>query len=519
MRRFRYHVIVCALLVFTCCDWNIQIAMADDRPNIVLIMADDLGFSDLGCYGGEIETRNLDSLARDGMLMTQFYNCAKCTTTRAALVTGRYPRPRGGLLEMEDLTIGELMKSAGYSTSLSGKWHLGHSDTTHPFRRGFDRFYGLLDGCCNFFDPSIPDPKFKGGRVRVFAKDDTRITEFPDDFYTTTAFTDHATESIELFSKKEQPFFLHVTYTAPHYPLHAPEATIKKYLGKYRGGWHQLRQSRWKRQQELGLFPRSYKLSPIDSRSYDWETAEQEWEDRRMATYAAMIDEMDGQIGRIVKSLRDAGELDNTLLMFFADNGGCAEEPGGRVSSRVPGPKEFYTAVGPSWGWAQNTPFKRYKQWVNEGGISSPMIAHWPRTIAKGSKSDAVGHVMDLPATCAELANIQWPKTYQGRSVQPVEGLSMLPVLNGDDAERHKMLFWEWSGNKALRHSNWKYVYDKLEKRWALYDIVADRTETQDLSGKYPDLSKEFRDAWELWGEQTGVSKSKDASKQKNQRK
>lgn len=480
-----------------------------ERPNIVLIMADDLGYSDLGCYGGEIETPNLDALAAGGMQMTQFYNCAKCTTTRAALVTGRYPRPHGGLLQMEDLTIGELMRHAGYATSLSGKWHLGHGDTTHPFHRGFERFYGLLDGCCNFFDPSIPDPKFKGGKTRVFGQDDKRITEFPSDYYTTTAFTDHAIECVQEYSNTDRPFFVHVTYTAPHYPLHAPEKTIQKYLHRYRDGWMALRQKRWQRQQELKLFGSQYVLSPMDSRAYDWETADAAWEDRRMATYAAMIDEMDGQIGRLVEAIRDAGELDNTLIMFLADNGGCAEEPGGRNTDRIPGPKEYYTAVGPSWGWAQNTPFKRYKQWVNEGGISTPMILHWPDRIAPGTKSDAVGHVIDLAPTCAELAGVDWPSQYDGRVVQPAEGLSMTPVIGGDAADRHDEIFWEWSGNRAIRRGNDKLVYDKIEKRWALYDIGRDRTETNDLTGQKPKLAQTLENRWVEWAKETGVFKEK----------
>ena len=480
-------------------------ACADDRPNIVLIMADDLGYSDLGCYGGEIETPNLDALARDGLQMTQFYNCAKCTTTRAALVTGRYPRPKNGLLTMNDLTIGELMKTAGYTTSLSGKWHLGHSDTTHPFHRGFDRFYGLLDGCCNFFDPSIPDPKYKGGRTRVFGQDDKRITEFPKDFYTTTAFTDHAIESVQKFSRNDKPFFLHITYTAPHYPLHAPEQTIAKYRGRYLGGWDELRRTRWKRQKQLGLLDPKFKLSGTDSRSYDWDSADQDWEDLRMATYAAMIDEMDQQIGRLVHALREAGELDNTLLAFFADNGGCAEEPGGRNKNLIPGPKEYYTAVGPAWGWAQNTPFKRYKQFVNEGGISSPMIVHWPAKIPGGSKSNAVGHVIDLAATCAELGQVEWPETYEGRKVHPAEGKSLLPVLSGDDADRHATIYWEWKGNRAIRRGNDKLVYDKILKGWALYDMSADRTETNDLSTADPAKAAKFEADWMTWGKETGV--------------
>lgn len=483
--------------------------LAQERPNVVLIMADDLGFSDLGCYGGEIDTKNLDALARGGMQMTQFYNCAKCTTTRAALVTGRYPRPKGGLLELEDLTIGELMREAGYATCLSGKWHLGRDKSNHPFHRGFDRFYGLLDGCCNFFDPSIPDPKFKKGRTRVFGQDDQRITEFPSDFYTTTAFTDHAIESIEKFSAEKKPFFIHLTYTAPHYPLHAPEKTIEKYLDRYRNGWMALRDERWQRQRELKLFPKSYQLPSMDSRAYDWDSANHAWEDRRMATYAAMIDEMDRQIGRLVETLRQTGNLENTLIMFLADNGGCAEEPGGRDTNRIPGPKEYYTAVGPAWGWVQNTPFKRYKQWVNEGGISTPMILHWPAKIPAGTRTSAVGHVIDLAPTCADLAGTEWPSRYQGRQVHPAEGVSMRPIIEGESADRHERIFWEWSGNRAVRQGNHKLVYDKLVKEWALYDIAADRTEMNDLSDQHPKLADELELAWMQWAKQTGVWKEK----------
>ena len=478
-----------------------------DRPNIIVIMADDLGYSDLGCYGGEIDTPNLDSLARGGMQMTQFYNCAKCTTTRAALVTGRYPRPKGGLLSKNDLTIGELMRHAGYATSLSGKWHLGHSPTTHPYQRGFDQFYGLLDGCCNFFDPTIPDPKFKGGRTRVFGENDQRITEFPDDYYTTTAFTDHAIKCVNAFSKEGKPFFAHITYTAPHYPLHAPEATIQKYIGKYKKGWMQLRRDRAKRQAELGLFPKTYPLSPTDSRSYEWSTANHDWEDRRMATYAAMIDEMDQQIGRLVEALKRNGELENTLIMFFADNGGCAEEPGGRVVQRVPGPKEYYTAVGPAWGWAQNTPFKRYKQFVNEGGISSPMIVHWPAKIKAGTRSHAVAHVIDVAPTCAALAGADWPNEYDGNEVGRAEGKSMLPIFSGDDSIRHETLYWEWSGNRAIRRGDMKLVFDKIEKRWALYDVASDRSETSDLSSHQTELAEQLQTDWTKWAGETGVLK------------
>ena len=220
-----------------------SLAWSAERPNIVLIMCDDMGWSDIGCYGGEVQTPNLDRLAAAGMRFTQFYNNAKCTTTRASLVTGLYPRPKGGLLKTNMVTIGEVLQSAGYRTVLCGKWHLGHSKTTHPYHRGFEEYYGLLDGCCNYFDPSRPDPPYKGGRVRYFGHNDERITQFPDDFYTTDAFTEHAIESIRPLAAAGQPFFLHLCYNAPHYPLQARPAEIAKYRGKFLMGWEAMRRN------------------------------------------------------------------------------------------------------------------------------------------------------------------------------------------------------------------------------------------------------------------------------------
>ncbi|MCH2593658.1 MAG: sulfatase-like hydrolase/transferase, partial [Pedosphaera sp.] len=280
-----------------------------ERPNIVLIMADDMGWSDIGCYGGEVRTPYLDRLAADGMRFTQFYNNAKCTTTRASILTGLYPRRgKGGLLRQNMITLGEAMKLAGYQTALSGKWHLGSGDTTHPYRRGFDEYYGLLDGCCNFFNPKQRDPKYKGGRIRKFGHNDKDLTEFPDGYYTTDAFTDHAIECIGKFSKKENPFFLHICYTAPHYPLHAKPEDIKKYVGKFRMGWDKMRQQRHQRLVKMGLIDPKWHLSGRDSRAYDWKSANQDHEDLRMAVYAAMIDSMDQNIGRLMTALGDNGE-------------------------------------------------------------------------------------------------------------------------------------------------------------------------------------------------------------------
>ena len=478
------------------------------RPNIVLIMSDDMGFSDVGCYGGEIETPNIDRLAAEGLKFRQFYNNAKCTTTRASLITGLYPRPKGALLKPNMVTIAEVLKQAGYKTALSGKWHLGSSAPRRPSDRGFDEYYGLLDGCCNFFDPSLPDPKFKGGRVRVFAKNDQRITEFPDDFYTTDAFTDYAIDFVDRATKGEKPapFFLHPCYTAPHYPLHAKPEDIKKYQGKYSEGWEKIRKARHKRQVEMGLIDPEWKLPGPNREVEKWEDApHKDWQDLRMAVYAAMIDSMDQNIGRLLKKLDEAGLAENTVVMFLSDNGGCAETPGGNDPKQVPGPKEFYSHCGPGWAYAQNTPFRRYKQWVHEGGISTPFIVRWPGKIKPDTMTNQVGHIIDILPTCAELAGTSYPKEYNSQEILPVEGLSLLPVFQDKSREPHKTLAWEWAGNRSIRQRQWKLCWDKGVKKWELYNVETDRGETNDLADYNPRRVKEMSEAWYAWAESTGV--------------
>lgn len=476
-----------------------------DRPNIVLIMCDDMGWSDLGCYGGEVETPNLDRLADRGLRFSQFYNNAKCTTTRASILTGLYPRPRNGLLKTNMVTIGEALAAAGYQTALCGKWHLGRDHDTHPFHRGFQEFYGLLDGCCNFFDPSIPDPPYKGSRVRHFAHNERRITEFPEHFYTTDAFTDHAIKTISRFAEVEEPFFLHLCYTAPHYPLHAKPQDIAKYRGKFLQGWDAMRRGRYERLVKLGLIEPDWELSIGDSRAYDWETADHEFEDQRMAVYAAMIDSMDQNIGRLMRAMTELDIVDNTLVMFLSDNGGCAEEPGGRDPSvRRPGPKDDYAAVGPSWGWAQNAPFRRYKSWTHEGGISTPLIVHWPGHVKPGTMTHQVGHIIDILPTCLDVAEEEYPQEYGGREILPIEGKTLLPIFEGRPREGHAQLFWEWSGSSAIREGEWKAVWDAKVERWELYDLDADRTETNDLVKKHPELLSRLAEDYDNWAQSTG---------------
>ena len=505
-----FRLLVIVLLALSTLGNSLFAAGKPPRPNIVLIMCDDMGFSDIGCYGGEVRTPNIDRLAKEGLRFKQFYNNAKCTTTRASLMTGLYPRRSGPLLKPNMVTIAEVLKTAGYRTALSGKWHLGNRSPRRPSDRGFERYFGLLDGCCNFFDPSIPDPKFKGSRVRWVARDDVRITKFPADFYMTDAISDYAVECISEYTKPasggRKPFFLHVCYTAPHYPLHAKPADIAKYKGKYLKGWHALRKERHQRQIAMGLIDPKWKLPGPDREVQPWKDApHKDWQDLRMAVYAAMIDSMDQGIGRIIEKLKESGAGKNTLVMFLSDNGGCAEKPGGNNPKQVPGPKQFYSHCGPGWAFAQNTPFRRYKSWVHEGGISTPFIAWWPGRIKPGRWTNEVAHIIDLLPTCAALGGAKYPKRYKGNEILPVEGISMTSVLNGKPRAGHDVLYWEWAGNRAVREGNWKLCWDRKFKRWELYDVVADRTEMQNLAERHPDRVSRLSKLWFAWAKKTGL--------------
>lgn len=476
-------------------------------------MVDDMGWSDIGPYGAEIiETPNLDRMAAEGLRFRQFYNNAKCTTTRASLLTGLYPRKGGRGIELLDeqmITLGEGMKLAGYKTAISGKWHNGSKAPHRPFDRGFDRSYGLWDGCCNFFDPNQADPKFKGGRIRFFGEDDRRITDFPDDFYTTDAFADRAAEMITTFAKSGDSFFLYVPFTAPHYPLHAKPEDIAKYKGRFSMGWDELQKRRHAKTVELGLIDAKWELPPRDREAQPWDDApNKDWQNQRMEVYAAMIDSVDQGIGRILQSLETSRIDDNTLVLFLSDNGSCAESPGGENNTpHVPGPKEFYSHVGPSWAYAQNAPFRRYKSRMHEGGIATPLIARWPKAIPAGSLTDQVGHIVDFLPTFLELGGTTYPKTHKGKQIRTVEGVSLAGVLKAPRKtfERQEPLFWAYSGSRAVRDGTWKLAWDAKIKRWELYDMVADRTEMHDLSATLPDRTRQLATAWKAWADMTGV--------------
>ena len=391
-----------------------SLGYADVKPNIVLIMCDDMGWSDIGSYGGEVHTPSLDRLATEGVRFTQFYNCAKCTTTRAALLTGLYPRQnKGPLLSKSMVTLGEALGLAGYQTTLSCKWHLGSTYPRRPVDRGFEEYYGLMDGCCHYFNPAKPDPEFKNHRIRTFGHNEDILTEFPEDFYTTDAFTDHAVQNIHRMAKRDAPFFLHVCYTAPHYPLHAPEEDTERYVGKYSEGWESLRRTRHERQVAMGLIDSGWKLPSADPEAGSWEEqAHKDWQDRRMAVYAAMIDRMDQGIGRILTAIYQAGVKDHTMVLFLSDNGGCSERYGQDLPENTTGSPEYYMTCGPGWAFAQNTPFRRYKTWMHEGGISTPLIVRWPKVIQPNSVTHQVGHIIDLMPTFLEAAHAKYPAIY-----------------------------------------------------------------------------------------------------------
>ncbi|NNE93319.1 MAG: arylsulfatase [Verrucomicrobiales bacterium] len=499
-----------------------------DRPNVLLILVDDLGFSDLGCYGGEIATPNLDKLAAEGTRFTQFYNCAVCVTTRSAILTGLHPRQKGGpRLGKNKITLGEAMKAAGYETALTGKWHLGNSAPNRPIDRGFGDFYGLLDGCCNFFNPAKPDPVFyNGGRQRTFTHNGKPVTEFPEGYYTTDAFSEYTVGLIERFSKTEQPFFLHLCYTAPHFPMHAFEEDIAKYRGKYSEGYHALREARHRRQTEMGLFETPPKLSPEDPKSSDfrydydvpdWENlpeAEQKIEEARMEVYAAMVDRLDQGIGQVLDALQENGVEKNTVVMFLSDNGGCAswptakKEPGFRdYNEGIPvGDERGYEFCGKGWGWAQNAPFRQFKTWCHEGGIATPMIVRWPGVTEAGAITHQPGHIIDVMPTLLELAGSEYPAEISGKPILPVEGKSLLPIFRGETREPHDTLAWELYGNRAIRQRDWKAIWNQGTEKWELYNLKTDRTETENLASKHPDRLAAMARDWEKWEERVSAN-------------
>ncbi|MCP5521746.1 MAG: arylsulfatase [Verrucomicrobiales bacterium] len=477
-------------------------------PNIVLILADDLGFSDIGCYGGEIATPNLDRLAAGGLRFTRFYNCAKCETTRATLLTGRYHHEVGIAKLANAATLAEVARGAGYTTLMAGKWHMNGN----PLDRGFDRYFGHLSGACNYF---TGDNTFRVDR---------EVYEVPaSGFYTTDADTDWALRFIRE-ADPGRPLFLYLAYNAPHYPLQAPEAEVRKYLGKYRPGWDVLQQQRLARQREMKLLPRDYPLPPRPADVPAWDSlTEQEHaeHDLTMATFAAMVDRMDQNIGRVLATLRETGRAQNTLVLFLSDNGACPfqrTKPATRTQNLMPWNPKSYWTYDKGWAHVGNTPFREYKQNQHEGGISTPCIVHWPaglrragdggsgfRDSAAGRLTDQPAHLVDLMATLVDLAGATYPLEMHGDPVGPMRGLSLRPILEGRQRAPNPLLHFTFYGkNNALLQGDWKLVNRNFGP-WELYNLIEDRTELSNLASALPERLSEMNATWRKLAAEIGV--------------
>jgi arylsulfatase len=489
------------------------VSVAEEQPNIIFILVDDMGWSDIGCYGSEIQTPNIDSLADNGIRFTQFYNTAKCNPTRASLLTGMYHQKTdmtGPNVMKNSATLGEVLRPAGYRTLASGK----HHGTENLHDRGFDHYYGLRDGCSNFWNPGVqregePAPARK--TYRYWCDDETTYHPYtPEDrdFYTTDAFTDRALRWLDEPDLGEKPFFLYLAYTAPHFPLQAWPSDIAKYEGIYDDGYLPIREARYKRMIEMGLIdPEKNPLPEWDGKDWDaHEDLERRKEIRRMEIYAAMMDRVDQNIGRILNKLRAQGKLENTLIMFASDNGAC---PDGTIRAKDKSTKledfgkiNSYETPEQSWATVQNTPLRQWKGFSHEGGIRTPFIISWPAGIdASGAIYREPGHVMDIMPTLLEITGARYPNEANGQKVLPMDGVSLTPAFMGKDLDRNKPLYWEYSEGFAIRDGDMKAVRLRraVDKEWELYDFSTDENETNDLAPTMPDKLKLMKQKWKQW--------------------
>lgn len=542
------------------------------RPNIILILTDDMGYSDLGCYGSEIATPHLDSLAMHGLRYTQFYNVGHCCPSRASLMTGLYPHQTGlgwmtarkfdepgytDELNNHCVTIAQVLKGAGYATFMTGKWHLcrdvhaGDPNYNWPLQRGFDKFYGILEGAGNYYDPAA----LCRGNTLITPENDTAYQ--PEHFYFTRAISDNSVRFIQ-DRPRDRPFFMYVAYTAAHWPMQAPEADIEKYKGHYDAGWGALRTERLKREKALGVIDSSTTLSPLEAMPWEQEPDKPAME-RRMETYAAMISVMDEGVGKIVKELKKEGLFDNTIILFLQDNGGNGEGtgfggPGGATKSvakdtsglapmnrdevqyaviptqtrdgraemmgkrLMAGPADTYLAYLKPWGELSNTPFRKYKNFSYEGGVATPLIIHWPRgiTAARGAIRKQVAHEIDIMPTLVELTGAHYPARFKGESITPEAGVSLVGTFQ-DSALEHRAVYFAHEGNRAVRMGDWKIVsggimhgpYGKWKTLtrmpWQLYDMKNDRSELKDLSAEYPERVARMAQMWEKWAREVHV--------------
>ncbi len=523
-------------------------ASAHAKPNIILILADDMGFSDIGCFGSEVSTPNLDRLASRGIRISQFYNNPRCCPSRASIMTGlyaqqagmgmmvadhgRYPFPEyAGILSAKTLTMPEALKTAGYNTAMVGKWHLApetdEGKRSWPLQRGFDKFWGMIAGASVYYE----SPHLMSGNEP--------LPPPPKDQYLTDLWADHAATFVNELAKDKKPFFLYAAFNAPHWPIQAPEEIVQKYARRYAEGWDALREERHKKQLAMGIVSDKWALTPRDPRVPAWDKADdKEWEIRRMAVYAAMIDRLDQGIGRILDSVEKAGVAENTLIMFMSDNGGNAEEIGrgrgkatnetregpfhassasasegpceigmtcaGNVPGVMPGGEATFQSIGIPWGNCANTPFRLYKHYAQEGGISTPFIACWPAVIKPtAAPVNAIGHETDLMPTVLELSGAVYPGQVAAGPLPALAGESLAPVFAGKP-RRRSPIYWEHEGNKAVRDGKWKLV-SRFPEGWELYDMESDRTELHDLAATQPERVKTMTAMYDSWAKRIGV--------------
>ena len=512
-----------------------------NSPDVILILIDDMGFSDLGCTGSEIRTPNIDSIAKNGRMLTSMYNSARCCPTRASLLTGMYPHNAGvgqmganlgtreyqGFLRDDVMTVAEVLQEGGYRTLMSGKWHVagdlwatrvdswrvGSTEHPTPRQRGFDRFYGIVDGVSSFFSP------------HYMMRDDERIHVSSTDFYMTDAITDEALNMIDESINADKPYFMYLAHTAPHWPLHAHAEDIAKYQGTYNKGWDATRQARHETLNSLGVLEKNWEISSRDEKAPAWDsTRNQDWESERMAVYAAMVDRLDQNIGRVLIHLRERGTIDNTLIMFLSDNGGCAEfmaEDGwcqyfpdinndgsavtmGNRSDVRPGAATTYMSYGLPWANVSNAPFRKFKHYVHEGGISTPLLVQWPDKIRPGGIAHSPAHVADIMPTIMESTGVRRPNSREGHEMQALDGESFLPLLNGDAWTRQKPIFFEHEGNCAVRVGEFKLVKE-FGRNWELYNIIEDRTEMHNLALGDQTRVHAMSEIYDEWALRTGV--------------
>ena len=516
-------------------------AAADTRPNILVVMADDMGYSDIGCYGSEIRTPNIDALAAEGLRFSQFYTTPKCFPSRASLLTGLYAHQVGMGRKAQKFqnctTVAEVLREAGYHTWMVGKWH----GQDVPVSRGFERYFGLNDGAANHFNPGNqrpgePVPATDKG-VRRWAIDGQVYQPYtpPDPkFYSTDAFTDYALKYLDE-QQDDKPFFLYVAYTAPHYPIQAWPEDIAKYRGRYLGGWDKIRQERHQRQVAMGLLPVDSPLAPRGNtalavvrhtgpwmpRFWDGQGNIQPWAevadhdrwDLKMAVYAAMVDRVDQNVGRLLAKLRELKKDRNTIIVFLSDNGASSgtHHYGTRpeqAPSSGPGPMDSFHTYDTPWADVSNTPFYGYKDTCYEGGNATPLVVSWPGRLAAkpGAITPEVAHIMDLMPTFLEMAGARYPDTFAGRPIPPMEGRSLLPLFLGQPRAGHDYLYWEYNGDRAVRHGDWKIV-SLPQKPWQLFDLRTDRAEQHDLSARHPEITQDLAMHWDAWSKRIGVDK------------